>query len=62
MDTTKSDETTAVNNSGLVTQVVPNDCEAYNWRRPRSESSADAESGEKKKYKALASVIQSLYH
>lgn len=40
-----SDETTAVNHSGLLTQVLPNDCDNYNWRRPRSESSADAESG-----------------
>lgn len=42
-----SDETTAVNHSGLVTQAVPSDCDTYNWRRPRSESSADAESGKK---------------
>lgn len=39
-----SDETTAVNHSGLITQITSNDCDGYGWRRPRSESSADAES------------------
>lgn len=37
-----SDETTAVNHSGMITQIT--ECDAYSWRRPRSESSADAES------------------
>lgn len=41
----KSDETTAVNHSGLITQITSSECDAYSWRRPRSESSADAESG-----------------
>lgn len=39
-----SDETTAVNHSGMITQIASSDCDAYSWRRPRSESSADAES------------------
>lgn len=39
-----SDETTAVNHSGLITQITSSDCDGYGWRRPRSESSADAES------------------
>lgn len=39
-----SDETTAVNHSGMITQIASNECDSYGWRRPRSESSADAES------------------
>ncbi|XP_031640608.1 muscarinic acetylcholine receptor DM1 isoform X3 [Contarinia nasturtii] len=39
-----SDETTAVNHSGMITQIASSECDAYSWRRPRSESSADAES------------------
>lgn len=39
-----SDETTAVNHSGMITQIASSECDAYGWRRPRSESSADAES------------------
>lgn len=39
-----SDETTAVNHSTMITQITASDCDAYGWRRPRSESSADAES------------------
>lgn len=39
-----SDETTQVNHSGMITQVT-SDGDGYGvWRRPRSESSADAES------------------
>ncbi len=41
---TFSDETTQVNHSGMITQVT-SDGDGYGvWRRPRSESSADAES------------------
>lgn len=40
-----SDETTAVNHSGMITQVTGTETDGYSvWRRPRSESSADAES------------------
>lgn len=28
----------------MITQIASSDCDAYSWRRPRSESSADAES------------------
>lgn len=42
-----SDETTTVNQSGLITQVTTTttDHDGYGvWRRPRSESSVDADS------------------
>lgn len=28
----------------MITQITSSECDAYSWRRPRSESSADAES------------------
>lgn len=40
---TYSDENTAVNHSGAISQAVSSDQDG-GWRRPRSESSADAES------------------
>lgn len=40
-----SDETTAVNQSGLITQLTTTDQDGYGgWKRPRSESSVDADS------------------